>query len=53
MYLIKFNYTVNLIFKGIILHYKFKRGNITDIKENILVKEDTKDKIFKDKNYIT
>ena len=52
MYLFKFNYTVNLIFKGIILYYKFKRGNSIDIKEKILIKEDIKDKIFKHKNYI-
>ena len=51
MYLFKFNYALNLIFKQIILYYKFKRDNGTDIKEKILVKEDTKDKIFKHKNY--
>ena len=52
MYLFKFNYAVNLIFKGIILYYKFKRSNSTDIKKQILIKEDIKDEIFKHKNYI-
>jgi len=51
IYSFKFNYTVNLIFKGIIPFYKFKRDNGTDIKEKILVKEYKKDKIFKHKNY--
>ena len=50
MYLFNFNYTVNLIFKRIILYYKFKRGNSIDIKEKILIKEDIKDKIFSIKN---
>ena len=35
MHLLKFNYTVNLIFKGIIHHYKFKRYNNTDKEKNI------------------
>ena len=50
MYLIKFNYIENLIFKEIISYWKFKRDNYTYIKEKILIKEDIKDKIFSIKN---